>query len=342
MSLLRPHTIIFAAILLLALIFMLPFATTLLLAAITAYAMHPLVHGIRKILHSYRLSLLVSLLIIIVPFELFFRYAAGDITPLLGDIKSFGGEANTLLEFVRVQLSRYGLETYAAGLQNILSNMTEYIVQVAATILKALPRALLNIAIYLFATYYFLRDGHKIVKYIDEFIDTLDSEEKSLFRSIMNGVKKSFDILFTSYISMAAITAALAWAGYYAIGVPYSAFLGLLTGLFAFLPLLGAWMIYVPAAIYEYSTGNVNAAILVVLYGLLVLTALTDLIIRPAIGARKTGVSPLTIFLGFFSGPIIMGATGMIVGPIVFVLAETVLKEYIEFKVREKKGVKKS
>lgn len=338
----RPHTLIFSAILLVGLVFILPFSMTLLVSAITAYVLYPLVHGLQKFVRIYNLALILSLLIIILPFAMFFKYVAGDVTPILHEIQSFSGEINTLLEFARIQLSAFGLGEYALGIQDVISKVTDYLIAEAQVFVRNIPSLLLNIAIYIFATYHFIKDGGSIVGYINEFIDSIEKEEQVLFRSIMTGLKKSFDVLFISYVAMAAVTAVLAWMGFYVLGVPYAAFLGLLCGIFAFLPIFGVWMVYIPAAIYEYTIGNINSAIYVVLYGVLILTLFTDFAIRPALGVRKTGVSPLTIFLGFFSGPAIMGASGVIIGPIVFVLVETVLKEYIDFVVADKRAAKSS
>lgn len=340
MNLARVHTLVFAAIVLLVMVFLSPFAMTLLLAAITSYVLQPLVHALQKRVRSYNLALLATILIIFAPLAAFFRYVAGDITPILADIRAFSGNINALLELARQELSAFGLEKYASGMQNVLSEITAYLLGQTGAFVKSIPRLLLNIAIYLFATYHFIKDGSAMITYVKEFGRTLEREEQLLLGSILRGLKKSFDVLFISYIAMSAITAALAWIGYYIIGVPHSAFLGLLTGLFAFLPILGVWMVYVPAAIYEYSIGNVNSAIFVVIYGAVVLTAFMDLIVRPALGVMKTGVNPLTVFLGFFSGPLVMGPAGIIVGPIVFVVAETVVKEYINFEVQNKKAKK--
>jgi predicted PurR-regulated permease PerM len=59
-------------------------------------------------------------------------------------------------------------------------------------------------------------------------------------------------------------------------------------------------------------------------------------------GAKKSGVSALTILLGFFSGPVIFGAKGLLLGPILFVITETVIVEYMLYRVSEKEGLENS
>lgn len=340
MAFIRAHNIILAGIILLGLVFIYPFAIALLLAAITSYALYPLVTSLRKIIHSYNLALAISLLTIIIPSFYLLRFAAGDISPLIHDMRLLLGDVNVLIDFVESQISVFGLEKYTVELQNILNHITDSAISSAATFFQSIPRLLLNLAIYIFATYHFIRDGGRIVTYATKFIESLEIEERLLFTSIIDGLKKSFDVLFLSYITMAIITGTLAWIGYYALGIPYAALLALLSGLFSFLPVFGVWMVYVPVGLYEYSIGNMNTAVFVVMYGLLVLNLATDMIIRPSIGSKKANVNPLTIFLGFFAGPIVMGAPGIIIGPIVFVLVETVLKEYADYIIVRRKKKK--
>ncbi len=51
-------------------------------------------------------------------------------------------------------------------------------------------------------------------------------------------------------------------------------------------------------------------------------------ILQPYLGEMKSGVNALTILLGFFSGPIIFGVKGLLLGPILFVITETILEEH--------------
>jgi len=334
---LNTHTLILACLLALGIVFISPFAMPLLLAGITAYVLYPTVTALRNITKSYNIALLISLLIIILPLAVLFRYVAGDMNPLIGDIAEFSSHVDEFLANAEAQFSTFGIGGYTIPLQDVVSYATDYLTQHAINFLQSIPRLLLNTAIYLFATYHFIKDGGTIVEYITKFINSLEKEQRLLLLSIMNGLRKSFDVLFISYITMAIIVAVLAWVGYYAIGTPYPGLLAFLSGLFSFLPILGVWMAYVPLALYEYYVGNLFAAAAVMLYGVIVLNLLPDLIIRPALSAKKAEVNPLTIFLGFFAGPIVVGPSGIIVGPIVFVLVETVVREYVDFVIFEKK-----
>ena len=94
---------------------------------------------------------------------------------------------------------------------------------------------------------------------------------------------------------------------------------------------------------YEgYYIGNVFAAAGIMVFGVVVLTIFIPFILQPYMGAKKSGVSALTILLGFFSGPVIFGAKGLLLGPILFVITETIIVEYMRYRVSEKEGLENS
>ena len=98
--------------------------------------------------------------------------------------------------------------------------------------------------------------------------------------------------------------------------------------------------IYVPLAGYEYYIGNELLAIYVLIFSIVGLNIVPDMIIRPIIGAKIGKVHPLTILLGFFGGPALFGMMGFIIGPIILVIAETVIRGYMDLKIETLKNTK--
>jgi len=120
--------------------------------------------------------------------------------------------------------------------------------------------------------------------------------------------------------------------------VPYAFLLAILTGLFGFLPVFGTWMVYVPAAAYMYYIGNTFAAGGIIVFGVLILTIFIPMFLQPYFGSKQSDVNPLAIFVGFFSGPIIFGAKGLLIGPIIAVVLQTIIHEYIIFRIENEKN----
>lgn len=332
----RTHPLIFLAAVALTLFLVHPFITPLILSIITAYVLRPIVKRLEVHTRSYHLALGLLIAIISVPIILAVSYLSSNAAVLLQDIRGFGNTIGSAISAISDIVSASGFGAYAGyilGAQDITLRIMSFAAGIVSELIKSLPLYILDLLIYVYATYHFMRNGHKIITFIKSYAATLPPEDEHFLSSIMRGLKKSFDVLFLSYITMSAIIAATSLIGYSLFGVPHAFILSILTGLFGFLPVFGAWMIYVPAAVYMYYAGSTFAAAGLLLFGALFINIFIPVILQPYLGARKSGVSQLTIFLGFFSGPLIFGAAGLLIGPILFVMAETVIIGYMKYRI---------
>lgn len=332
----RSHPFIFLAAVAVAGILIYPFITPLILSVITAYVFNPIVKRLEVHTRSYHLAL--GILVIIIGFPIIFAvsYLSSNAALFLQDIAGFGDKLNAVISAVSNAIAGIGFGTYAGyflSAQDITSKITAFTINLVLDFVKSIPFFLLSFVIYLYATYHFMRNGHKIIDFIKTYASPLPSEDEHFLSSILRGLKRSFDVLFLSYITMSLIITAVSFVGYFVLGVPHAFLLAILTGLFGFLPIVGVWMVYVPIAAYMYYIGNIFAAAGIMVFGVVVLTIFIPFILQPYLGAKKSGVSALTILLGFFSGPIIFGAKGLLLGPILFVITETIIVEYMRYRV---------
>lgn len=332
----RSHPLIFVAAVALTLFLVHPFITPLILSVITAYVLRPIVKRLEVHTRSYHLALGLIVAIISVPIILSISYLSSNTALFLQDIREFGNMLGSAITALSEKVSAIGFGEYAdyiLGALDLTAKITSFASGLALSLIKNLPLYILDFLIYIYATYHFMRNGHRIITFIKAYAATLPSEDEHFLSSIMRGLKRSFDVLFLSYITMSLIIAVTSLIGYTLLGVPHAFILSILTGLFGFLPIFGAWMIYVPAAAYMYYAGNTLAATGLLLFGVIFINIFIPVILQPYLGSRKSGVSQLTIFLGFFSGPLIFGAGGLLIGPILFVIAETVIVEYMKYRI---------
>ncbi|MDQ5845942.1 MAG: AI-2E family transporter, partial [Acidobacteriota bacterium] len=86
------------------------------------------------------------------------------------------------------------------------------------------------------------------------------------------------------------------------------------------IPMLGAFVVWVPAAIYLAATGHYMKAILLVLWGTLVI-GMIDNFLRPKLVGSRTKLHELLIFFAVLGGLKVFGVLGIVLGPVVLVLA---------------------
>lgn len=336
----RSHPAIFLVAIGIAIVMISPFITPLILAAITTYILRPIVKRVESYKLLSHLALGILTLIIALPIAFAFSYISTNSGRIFGEIAGLGDKITAIISFFSDYISAAGLGAYInlpVGASEVTSSITSIGMGLASDFIQNIPMLLLDIVIYLYATYYFMSYGHNAVESVRSYASTLQKEDEQFISSIMKGLKKSFDVLVMSYVTMSFIVFVLSLIGYIIFGVPHALILAVLTGLFGFLPVFGTWMVYVPAAAYMYYSGNTFSAVGVLVFGVFVLTIFLPMVLQPYLGSKQSDVNPLTIFLGFFSGPIIFGAKGMLLGPIILVVVHTIIHEYMAFRIENEK-----
>ena len=92
---------------------------------------------------------------------------------------------------------------------------------------------------------------------------------------------------------------------------------GFLTGVFAFFPIVGTMVVWVPLVIYLYSQGQTGQGMGLLLYSLVV-TGNVDYLARITLMKRIGDVHPLVTVFGVIVGLNLFGFMGFIFGPLLF------------------------
>jgi sporulation integral membrane protein YtvI len=112
--------------------------------------------------------------------------------------------------------------------------------------------------------------------------------------------------------------------GLYFLKTKYFIIMGIITGLFGILPVLGVGIILVPWAFFAFIAGNNVFAI-----ELLLLTALITVIrhvIEPKILGDKIGLDPLFVLISMYNGLETTGIIGLIIGPFILIAYQALRK----------------
>ena len=118
------------------------------------------------------------------------------------------------------------------------------------------------------------------------------------------------------HISVALIQSPIAGAGLYVAGIPNVVFRTFVMAVLALLPLIGAFLVWGPAAVYLVLIGDVTTGVLLAVYGIAVVS-MVDNYARPIVIDQRATLNPGVILVGVFGGVYTIGFTGLFVGPIV-------------------------
>jgi len=125
----------------------------------------------------------------------------------------------------------------------------------------------------------------------------------------------------------------VAGVGYWLAGVERPLLFAILTGILAYVPLVGTALVWVPLALLALSRGDSGAALLLTGWSVL-LTSSIDNLIKPLIVRGHSDMSPLLVFLGVFGGLAWMGLIGVLVGPVMVAILRELLVIYQEEQAR--------
>ncbi|TMI62075.1 MAG: AI-2E family transporter [Bacteroidetes bacterium] len=216
-----------------------------------------------------------------------------------------------------------------------LSGSLDKMIAFLPSFLNSTANLLANLVTMLFVLYYMLCNGREIEQTLFRVIPLKDNNTIMLASETKKIVKaNALGIPLISIIQGAAAT-----LGYFIFGVKEWALWGFLTGVFAFFPIVGTMLVWIPLVIYTYTSGNSVMAIGLLFYSLIV-TGNVDYIARITIMKKMGDVHPVITVLGVIVGLGLFGFIGLVFGPLlvsyIIVLFKIYMNEFVEPVEKEK------
>lgn len=221
---------------------------------------------------------------------------------------------------------------FALLTENSLSEILNRFTASIPKLLNDTSNLIINLAIMLFMLYYMLVHGKEMENYLARIIPLKKGNINELTAETKRIVKASaLGIPLISIIQ--GLTATL---GYFLFGVDEFVLWGFITGVFAFFPVVGTMIIWVPLVIYTYASGDTWNATGLFLFSLIA-TGNVDYLARITILKKMGHVHPVVTVLGVLVGLGLFGFIGLIFGPLlvnyIILLFRIYMNEFIENKI---------
>ncbi len=318
-----------------------PFLYVLALAGVVVVVSWPAYEWILGKLHGRRavataVMMLVQIVGVLVPVTVlmvvFVRQAMALVQGASRWVDAGGLDAAVvrLQEALRVLGIRLGFEVdLATSLGPPLQEATFGALQRASTGIPGLIGATAGLGIdsivFLFAMASLYHQGPSLLQAIRNLVPMDDRYENKLFAAFRHLANN----LVLGSLVTGVIQGLIAAVGYAIAGVDQIVFLGILTVVGSFIPLLGTALVWVPVTLFVLATDGLGWAVFIALWSVL-LTASVDNFMKPMFLRNGTQIHPLLIFLGVFSGLIWMGVPGLLVGPMIVVFFLAMYTSYLE------------
>lgn len=196
-------------------------------------------------------------------------------------------------------------------------------------------RGTFNILFYILVcavtSYYFLLDGHKIIKDMTRYIP---QKHQHHIHNLVVELDKCLRGFYGGMIKLAAINALVMFTTYLILKVPYSSLLALWHFLSCIIPVVGGWIGLVPAMFVIAVTDPYKIWIPLVVYeGFTRL--IKDNFITPKIMGDAIGMHPVLVLIAILAGLKTAGLIGVLFALPIFGVVNVILKYSLEQFSRE-------
>lgn len=244
------------------------------------------------------------------------------VTPKINQVVQNQDKIVAAIQSVSAKISeKTGIEVLSA--ENTRT-VTQKVSAFVPMLLGGTATMLANLLMMFFLLYFLLIGGRDMEKNLSRLIplkphnvDTLAGETKMMIKANALGIP-----------IICIVQGAFAALGYWIFGLDDWGLWGFITGVFAFFPLVGTMIVWVPLVIYLASQGHSWPAAGLGIYSIVV-TGNVDYIARISFMKKIGDVHPLITVLGVIVGLNLFGFVGLIFGPLLISYFLILVKIYI-------------
>jgi len=224
-------------------------------------------------------------------------------------------------------MSKFDIISGMPILESLLDGTISWATDVAKVISKSILgnafKTFYLLAIVTVSSFFFVRDGHKILNYIRDIIplpadarENLQGRAAKMLRAVVYG------IIFT-----AAIQGCLGGIGWWFVGLSHPIFFGFVMFITGMIPFVGTPVVWIPGSIVLLIQSDITGALMLLAWGFGVVS-MVDNFIRPYFISEESRMHMLVIFVGIFGGLFNWGFLGIFMGPLILSLGIFVLDVY--------------
>jgi predicted PurR-regulated permease PerM len=169
-----------------------------------------------------------------------------------------------------------------------------------------------QLLIALFALFYFFRDEDSVVRGVRSVMPMSRAETDQLFRDIRDATHATV----YGTLVVASVQGFLGGLMFWFLGLHAPLIWGAAMGLLAIIPILGAFVIWFPAALLLATQGAWIKALILIAWGSIVV-GLIDNLLYPILVGNRLRMHTLPVFIAIVGGLLTFGASGIVLGPVI-------------------------
>jgi predicted PurR-regulated permease PerM len=192
-----------------------------------------------------------------------------------------------------------------------VTTLTRWLSTTAGSIVKGSVFQAIGFCLIFYLLFFFLRDRHTALASIRSLLPLSRSETDRLFHRIGDTIHATV----YGTLAVACVQGLLGGLMFWWLDLPAPLLWGAVMALLAVVPVFGAFIIWIPAALFLALDGSWGKALVLTLWGVVVVGTIDNLLCPLLIGKRLKQHTILA-FVSLIGGLILFGPAGLVIGPV--------------------------
>ncbi|MDB6067852.1 MAG: hypothetical protein JWR26_4060 [Pedosphaera sp.] len=295
-----------------------PFFGAILWGIILAVVFSPLCRRLSKFLGQKRTlgalaTLTIIVLMVLLPLALITASLVTAATGVndriqLGELnfgRYFQQVLDSLPDWAAHLLARFGLTNLGAFQDRLAAALTkgsQFLIAHAINIGQNTFSFILSLGIMLYLLFFLLRDGDNLARRIQDAIPLRAEQKGALFNKFVVVIRATVK----GTVVVALLQGALGGLIFWLLGIHPALLWAVLMAIVSLIPGVGAALIWLPVAIYLLATGAVWQGVVLIAYGMLVIS-LVDNFVRPMLVRKDTKMPDYLVLISTSGGIAVFG-----------------------------------
>lgn len=210
-------------------------------------------------------------------------------------------------------------------LPGTVKTLATWLSTTAGSIVKGSVFQVIYFGLTFYLLFFFLRDRRVALQAFRSLSPLTEAEMDRLFGRITD------TIYATIYgtLAVSSVQGLLGGLMFWWLGLSAPLLWGMVMALLAVVPVLGAFIVWIPAALFLALEGSWGKALILALWGMFVVGTIDNLL-RPILVGNRLKLHTVLAFMSVVGGLILFGPAGLILGPVALTVTTVLLEIWTE------------
>jgi predicted PurR-regulated permease PerM len=207
------------------------------------------------------------------------------------------------------------------NLPGTVMTVATWMTTTGASFVKGSVVEVIGLLLTFYLLFFFLRDRRAAIQLLRSLSPLSEVEMDRLFGRVG-------DTLYATIYGTLAVSAVQGVLGglmFWWLGLPAPLLWGVVIALLAVVPVLGAFVVWIPAALFLAMEGSWGKALILTVWGGAVVSTIDNLL-RPILVGKRLKLHTVLAFISVVGGVILFGPAGLILGPVVLTVTSVLLE----------------